>query len=140
MAGGEQVELRVVCRTRSATCRPIVAFAVRDRFRQVLFSDSTYLSYRGNRPVLPRDATLTARFRFRLPYLPTGIYALEAMLFDGDGPDEKPMCRYQDADALRIESTHISQGMVNVAMRAIEVKVGALGATAGGEGGRTHLT
>jgi lipopolysaccharide transport system ATP-binding protein len=89
--------------------------------------------------VVRRGATFVARFRFRLPYLPTGVYALEAMLFDADRPGERPMCRYEDANFLRIESSHISHGLVNIAMRAIEIQVGGADETAGDGVGRVHF-
>jgi lipopolysaccharide transport system ATP-binding protein len=131
VAGGEEATLRITCRADRAVARPVVAFAVRDRLDQCLFADNTYPGADGAPAPIGAGESVTAVFRFPLPYLPTGFYAVEAMIFDGTPDDHTLLDRADAAAFIDVTSTHISQGLVNVAMRAVLVERGPV--TAAGE-------
>jgi lipopolysaccharide transport system ATP-binding protein len=117
-SGGDEIELRISCRAERLLAQPIVGFMVRDRLGQILFGDNTYLTYRSAPRQIQPGHAFTATFRFHLPYLPTGEYALEAVLFAGTPDDYTPIHRIQDAAFLPVQSSHISGGLVTIAMRS----------------------
>jgi lipopolysaccharide transport system ATP-binding protein len=132
--GGEEVTLRVACRADRALARPVIAFAVRDRLDQCLFADNTCPGAEAAVAPIAAGETATATFRFSLPYLPTGSYAVEALMFDGT-PGEHLLLHRADAAAfIDVTSTHISQGLVNVAMRGVSVERGPLTGLGGAVG------
>jgi lipopolysaccharide transport system ATP-binding protein len=122
-AGGEEVELRVVCRAGRAVAKPIVAFALRDRLNQVIFSDDTFATYRDAAPIVDDGRSWSARFFFVLPYLANGAYAIEAFLFDGDAGRFRLLHRVRDREFLWIQSSRGSNGLANLAMREVSLKV-----------------
>jgi lipopolysaccharide transport system ATP-binding protein len=128
--GGEEVTLRIVCRLARDVARPVIAFAVRDRLDQYLFGDNSYPGDAAAAEPMAAGATATAAFRFVLPYLPTGVYAVEAMIYDGTPSDHVLLDRADAVCFIDVTSTHISQGLVNVAMRAVSVERGPVPAAA----------
>jgi hypothetical protein len=63
-----------------------------------------------------------AKIAFRLPYLSTGGYAIEAFLFDGTADKFVALCRSREALILRVQSRHIfQQGLLNIGMRGISL-------------------
>ncbi len=122
-AGGEDVELRISGRAQRCLRQPVVAFVLRDRLGQILFSDDTYATYGDAPPTIEDGERLIATFSFCLPYLSTGAYALEAFLFDGTTEEFVVLCRSQDALIFHVQSRHIfQQGLLNIGMRAVLLK------------------
>ena len=116
--GGEEIELRIACRANRRLTQPIVGFILRNRLGLNLFGDNTYLTYRHSPPVVEPGEQFTATFCFQLPFLPSGDYAVEAVLFDGAPSCYERLDRVVDAHFLHITSNHISSGsLANVAMR-----------------------
>jgi lipopolysaccharide transport system ATP-binding protein len=116
--GGELVELRIVCRADRPLRRPVVAYAVRDRLGQILFSDDTYAAVSSKEIV--QGQPFYAAFEFFLPYLASGAYAIETFLFDL-GPNGPALRRRGGGEFLQIQSHHISNGLANVGMRAVSL-------------------
>jgi lipopolysaccharide transport system ATP-binding protein len=117
-AGGEMVELRVGFKAARAIAKPIVVFTLRDRLAQILFGDDTRA---GAAPALEAGQRAEASFRFQLPYLASGAFALEIFLFDGD----VLLDHRQEAAVLRIQSRHVSGGLANLAMDEVSMAVDA---------------
>ena len=116
--GGEEVELRIECTARRRLTSPIVGFIMRNKLGLNLFGDNTYLTYRQAPPVVEAGGTFTVTFRFQLPLLPSGDYAVETMLFDGNPSSYECVERLIDQTFLRVNSSHISSGsLANVEMR-----------------------
>jgi len=122
-SGGEDVELRVYCRAERVLVHPTLAFLLRDRLGQVLFCDDTFLAYRASSLSVPAGRRFVSVFRFYLPYLPTGEYALDAMLFDGTSSAPELLHRLRDKSFLSVQSSHISGGLINVAARSTTLTV-----------------
>jgi lipopolysaccharide transport system ATP-binding protein len=114
-AGGEDVELRLSCRAERALARPAIAFVLRDRLAQILFGDDTNSLYGATPPAIAAGQSFVTRFKFRLPHLASGAYAIEAFLFDG----HDLLAHAQDAAVLHVQSRHISTGLANLAMRGV---------------------
>jgi lipopolysaccharide transport system ATP-binding protein len=123
VSGGEEIELRIDCRAEQPLSRPTVAFLLRDRLGQGLFGDSTYLTYAGATPRFAHGQTFSASFKFQLPYLPTGQYAVEFAVYDGMPEDHRILARLQDAVFLLVQSTHPSAGLLNVVTRSTTLVV-----------------
>lgn len=122
--GGEDVELRVVCRAERALATPIVAFVVRNRLGQAVFGDNSYHTARGGPRPVAAGARFTTTFRFDLPYLPTGDYVVEALLFDGTAEDYTPLARRLEARFLRIHSVHVGGGLANIGTSETRLDLG----------------
>jgi lipopolysaccharide transport system ATP-binding protein len=116
-AGGEEVRLQVRWRAEQAIGRPVVAFALRDRLAQILFGDDTASDAPTPPPAMTQGQEAEAIFRFRLPYMASGSYAVEIFLFDG----EVLLDNRHDATVLHMQSRHISGGLANLAMREVSL-------------------
>ena len=122
-AGGEAVELRVRCSARRDIRHAAVAFVVRDRLGQIIFSDDTLDGSGEPPPNIPAGETIMVRFAFVLPYLASGAYAIEAFLFERGDQGFVLVQRRADREFLYVQSLHISSGLANVAMRAVSLEV-----------------
>jgi lipopolysaccharide transport system ATP-binding protein len=117
-AGGEDIELRLTAVAEGAIAGPVIAFVLRDRLGQVLFGDETQSVYGAAAPRIASGQAFDTRFRFRLPHLASGAYAIEIFLYDGD----TLLAHAQDAAFLHLQSRHISTGLANLAMRAVTLE------------------
>ena len=97
--------------------KPVVAFTLRDRLAQVLLGDDTHSVYGEAPPAIAGAQDFVARFKFRLPHLSSGSYAVEIFLFDGD----VLLVHRQDAVILHVQSRHISTGLANLAIRGVRL-------------------
>src|SRR4029077_4918298 len=121
-SGGETVELRVACRAHRAISDAVIAFVVRDRLGQSIFSDDTSSSPPPQKRA--PESAFTAAFRFLLPYLANGVYAVEAFLFERrDDGDFVLLTRHLARQFLHIHSPHPSNGLANIAMRGVSLEV-----------------
>jgi lipopolysaccharide transport system ATP-binding protein len=114
--GGEIVEIRIVCGAERDVERLDCAFVVRDRLGQVIFSDDTSSSAP---PPLAAGEAMTATFRFVLPYLANGAYALESFVFERARGTAALLQQRTEKEFLYIQSPHPSNGLANVAMRSV---------------------
>jgi lipopolysaccharide transport system ATP-binding protein len=115
-AGGEVVEIRIACRARRDIERLDCAFVVRDRLGQVIFSDDTSAS--APQPLTTGEA-VAASFRFLLPYLANGAYALECFAFELRHGKSALLQHTPEKEFLYIQSPHPSNGLANIAMRSV---------------------
>ncbi len=122
-AGGEAVELRIVCRAGRAIAQVAVAFVVRDRLGQILFSDDTHTDSCSAAQTIAAGQAFTATFAFLLPYLASGTYAVEAFVFERRPGAFVLLQRRLDKVFLYIQSPHISHGLANIAMRSVSLEM-----------------
>ena len=116
--GGGGVDLRLSFRTTSALEAPQVCFLLRNRLAQLLFGARTAVAS----GVVTADAQGQARFRFHLPYLPSGDYLVEAMIVARVNGADHVVMRHPPV-LMPVHSVHISQGLANVAMADTRVAV-----------------
>lgn len=117
--GGEGVEIRIDLCSRREIADPVFAFVVRDRLGQIIFSDDTAFCVPQR---LPGGASVVARFRFLLPYLANGVYALESFAFERRAGTTTLLQRRVEKEFLHVHSPHPSGGLANIAMRAVTLR------------------
>jgi hypothetical protein len=96
---------------------------VRDRLGQILFSDDTQAGWAGERYAIPAGQTFAARFFFLLPYLASGAYAIEAFVFEQEDDGFVLMEYHLHKEFLYVQSVHPSNGLANIAMRAVSLEI-----------------
>ncbi len=123
LTGGEEVVLAVTATAHEPLDRPIVGFYVKDRRGQTLFGDNTYLAYRqAPAPVAP-GRSVTARFHFQMPFLPSGDFAVVVALAEGTQANHVQHHWIDDALFFRVQSSHVAKGLVGIPMIDIRLDV-----------------
>jgi len=122
LRGGEEVVVRIEGAAHRTLSRPIVGFFVKDRLGQALFGDNTFLSYRDDPVLFPEHSGFVARFRFQLPYLPTGNFAICAAIADGTQHEHVQHHWIDDALIFAVESSHIARGLIGLPMLEISLE------------------
>jgi len=117
--GGEVVEIRILCSARRDIERVDCAFVVRDRLGQVIFSDDTSSSAAQQ---LTAGQAMTSTFRFLLPYLANGAYALESFVFERRQGTIALLQHRAEKEFLYVQSPHPSNGLANIAMRSVTLR------------------
>ncbi|HEX3431004.1 MAG TPA: ABC transporter ATP-binding protein [Rhizomicrobium sp.] len=117
--GGEVVEIRIDVQAHRDIADVVFAFVVRDRLGQIIFSDDTSLcaSHR-----LAAGESAVAKFRFLLPYLANGAYALESFVFERAAGATVLLHHRAEKQFLYVQSPHPSNGLANIAMRAVALR------------------
>jgi lipopolysaccharide transport system ATP-binding protein len=119
--GGEMVTLLIRGRSSIDIQRPLVGFLVKNRTGQILFGDSTYLSYLDQPPALQAQHEFEARFTFRMPTLPIGDYMVAVAIADGSHQEHVQHHWIHDAVALKSLSSSVATGLVGIPMHSIEL-------------------
>ena len=119
---GEEVTLRIDVLAARALKEPVVGFALRNHLGQIIFSDTTADAVKSAPAHVERGYRLKAVFRFHIPFLPTGDYAIEPALFEG--PDKGPVDRLLDSSVVKINSFPRMHGLANVAMQQVRLTIG----------------
>lgn len=121
LRGGEPVTLVITARALEALTSPILGFFVKDRTGQVLFGENSWQDGRHAALELARGARIEARFRFDMPLLPAGDYAITAAFATGlpEAHDQRQW--RHDALFFRIHTSSVARGLVGIPMRGIEL-------------------
>lgn len=135
LEGGEEVVLQVACRADKELFQPIVGFYIRDRLGQNLFGDNTYLTYRLDPVTVPAGGGFTARFRFQMPYLPSGDFSVTVAIAEGSQADHVQHHWIEDALFFKVHSSHVVQGLVGIPMLGIGIEVDGADLDGSGAGG-----
>jgi lipopolysaccharide transport system ATP-binding protein len=122
-SGGEAVELRVRCRALRQIHHAALAFVVRDRLGQIIFSDDTLGNPGEPQLDIGTGQVVTVRFALLLPYFASGPYAIEAFLFERRNGGFELIQHRTDKEFLYVQSVHISNGLANIAMRSVTLEV-----------------
>jgi lipopolysaccharide transport system ATP-binding protein len=126
--GGAEVVLRVEVNPARELDEPVVAFLVRNRFGQVVFRDDTATMTSQVTPAkIAKGRRFAASFRFRVPHLPTGDYAIEPWLFERQSAG--PIDRQVDTLFIRVSSAPHLGGVANASIEEIRVVIGTGPAT-----------
>jgi lipopolysaccharide transport system ATP-binding protein len=81
--GGDIVTLRLRVRAVEDVSSAIVGFHLKDRLGQVLFGENTWRATEGRPVSLAPGETAIAEFRFTMPELRSGKYALDVAVAEG---------------------------------------------------------
>ena len=122
LEGGEEVVLQVVCHAEKDLFQPIIGFYVRDRLGQNLFGDNTHLTYQLDPVRVAAGQRFVARFRFQLPYLPSGDFSVTVAIAEGTQTDHVQHHWIEDALFFKVHSSHVVQGLVGIPMLDITIE------------------
>lgn len=119
VVGGEWVELRLRVRAAMPIRSLIVGFVVKDRQGQPLFGDNSYLTHRNNPVSVDMGDEVEFYFRFRMPVLPAGDYAVSTAISDGVQEDHVMHQWIHDALILSSRASSVATGLVGIPMLEI---------------------
>ena len=119
VVGGELVTLVICAKTLESMASPILGFVVKNRMGQSLFGDNTYLSYADTPQAAAKGTCLEARFRFRMPRLPVGDYAISAAI--ADGTQKQQVTHHWLHEAVTFRSLRSSVGQVLVGLPMLDI-------------------
>jgi lipopolysaccharide transport system ATP-binding protein len=124
LTGGDDVILRVEAVAKKDLDGPIIGFYVKDRLGQNLFGNNTYLAHAQRKPQAQEGATVAAEFRFRLPFMPSGNYAITVALAEGTQEEHVHHHWIDDALLFKVANPNEIQGLLGVPMTSIDLDVG----------------
>jgi lipopolysaccharide transport system ATP-binding protein len=119
--GGEEVVLEVTTRAKVDLESPIIGFFLKNHLGQFLFGDNTYLSYRDSPLHTHAGEAFVARFRFQMPWLPTGDYMFCVACANGTQADHVQHHWLHDALAFRSQAAHAAGGLIGLPMLSIQL-------------------
>lgn len=122
VVGGEYVELRLRVRVIRDIRSLIVGFVVKDRQGQPLFGDNSYMTNRSSPVSASSGNIFEFVFRFRMPVLPAGDYAVSAAVSDGVQEDHVMHQWIHDALILSSRASSVATGLIGIPMLGIEHK------------------
>lgn len=123
VVGGDEIVLEVTAEAHVDLDRPILGFYIKDKLGQNLFGDNTFLTY-ASAPVPARAGeTVTAHFRFQMPYLPAGDYSVNVAIANGTQTNHVQHHWMDDARFFRVAASHFTKGIVGIPMLDIELSV-----------------
>lgn len=123
VVGGEHVGISLAVRAKVAIESLIVGFVIKDRHGQPLFGDNTCLTTLDAPVALAAGATARVSFRFAMPIMPSGDYAVSLAVSDGNQREHKVLQWIHDALVVSSHASSVSHGLVGIPMRAIEIEV-----------------
>ena len=123
LVGGENVVFEVRFVALQAVPSAIVGFMLKDRLGEVLFGENTYLAYVDAPPDLDAGVTAVARFSFRMPYLPSGEYAVTVGIAGGSHDSHVQHHWIHDALIVQCVASHVTHGLMGMPMTAIELAI-----------------
>lgn len=120
VVGGEYVELRLRVRVLRSIRSLIVGFVVKDRKGQPIFGDNSYMTYRKSPISASPGSSFEFVFRFRMPVLPAGDYAVSVAVSDGVQEDHVMHQWIHDSLILSSRSSSVATGLIGIPMLGIE--------------------
>lgn len=122
VVGGERVELRLRVRVAMPIRSLIVGFVVKDRQGQPLFGDNSYLTHRAEPISAAAGELVEFNFKFRMPVLPAGDYAVSAAISDGVQNEHVMHQWVHDALILSSRASSVATGLIGIPMLDIGYK------------------
>ena len=118
-AGGETIDIGMATRAVRSLENVYLLALLRNPMGQVVLElDSRRLAQAGEVDS-PVGETIDYTFRLKLPYLPTGEYPLDVLVFSSAEGAPLPEAVHEAALALRVVSSHVSGGLANLAMEDV---------------------
>lgn len=117
-AGGEIVEMAVSAMASAPLDKPRILVLVRNPMGQVVFELDSRREGHASADASVGDY-LSCRFRFRLPYLPSGVYSIDVLATSSPASGERLEALAEAAATLRMVSSHVSGGLANIRMDSI---------------------
>jgi len=122
-AGGEDVRVVIHAKAIEALDSPILGFVVRDRLGQDLFGENTLpFTNRMPRSIEPGQE-FTGEFRFKLPMLPNGQYAVMASVANGNVHSHVQHHWLNDAIIITVTSSKVRWGLVGISFESVVLEM-----------------
>jgi len=121
--GGENILLRITGKAVETIKSPILGFLLRDRLGQDLFGTNTYEISKENPVLTPAGGGLEAEFRFKMPYLPNGQYAVACSIADGNLQENVQHHFLHDALIITVSSSENRWGLVGIPFDGINLRL-----------------
>lgn len=121
--GGEVVSLVIRAKSSISMTSPILGFIVKNRLGQSLFGDNTYLTFAAQPKAAVEDSLLEARFRFRMPRLPVGEYAISVAIADGTQDQHVTHHWVHEALIFRSQRSSVGDALIGLPMLDIDLTI-----------------
>jgi lipopolysaccharide transport system ATP-binding protein len=121
VVGGERVILEIDFTAREKLVSVIVGFLLQNRLGQYLFGDNTFLTYLEHPPSIAPHEIATARFVFRMPFLPAGQYSIAVGIAEGTQTEHIQHDWTHEALVLEAEGAQFVPGILGIGMEQIEI-------------------
>ncbi len=119
--GGEEVILVIETLAMESLSDVIVGFQVRDKLGQILFGDNTYITMIETPLNIRAKNIFRTKFRFLMPLLPNGTYAVTAAVVTGT--QKEHIVHDWLNESIFFEShNEINNGLVGIPMQDIEIE------------------
>ncbi len=122
LTGGEIVSLEIIAIAHESIYSPILGWFVKDRLGQSLFGEHTY-TYINPPIIINAGEKIRAIFKFKLPLLPNGDYAVTVSIAEGDPHEHIQHHWLNDALILKINSDRMRYGLVGIAFNEVSLTV-----------------
>lgn len=122
LEGGEIVELVITAQAKEHVSAPIFGFYLRDKLGQNLFGDNTFLTYIDTPLTLEPGQSSVARFKFQMPFLPSGDFSIAVALAEGTQAEHVQHHWIDEALIFKVHSSHVAQGLVGIPMLEIKIE------------------
>lgn len=122
LQGGESVRLDIHVRAEVDLVSPIVGFFVRNRLGLNVFGDNTYLVHRAAPLQIEKGASFVGTFRFVMPYLPRGEYAVCVAVATGSNEDHVQHHWVNEALVLRSASSEVHADVLGIPMLEMGIR------------------
>jgi lipopolysaccharide transport system ATP-binding protein len=123
VVGGELVTLVIRAKALKNLGAPILGFVVKNRTGQPLFGDNTCISFAEKPQVATHGSLLEASFRFRMPRLPIGDYAISVAIADGNQNQHITHHWMHEAITFRSQRSSVGELLVGLPMLDITLTV-----------------
>jgi lipopolysaccharide transport system ATP-binding protein len=120
--GGESVIMEIVAIARDYIFSPIVGWFLKDRLGQSLFGEHTF-TYVDNPIQVNADDKLKALFKFQMPLLPNGDYAVTVSIAEGTPLEHTQHHWLHDALILKIATDKLRYGLVGIPFTDVSLKI-----------------
>lgn len=130
ITGGEVVSLAVRYVSHVSVDSVIVGFQFKDKRGQILFGDNTCISTMDEPVPIAAGETQECRFRFQMPLLPAGEYAVTVSVAEGTQIDHVQHHWVHDALIVQSLCASVSTGIVGIPM--LDIRIDPAGVTTEG--------
>lgn len=119
VVGGENVILKIECKTAEDVFSPIIGFYFKDRLGQILFGENTFNFNKIDPLEVKAHQKIVATFSFRMPILPPGDYSFTTAIAEGSQENAVQHHWIHDALILKSHSSSVTTGLVGIEMNDV---------------------
>jgi lipopolysaccharide transport system ATP-binding protein len=122
LCGGELVCLAIRASAKTELYSPILGFFVKDRLGQSLFGEHTF-TYVSTPGAIAAGQHVQATFKFRMPLLQNGDYAITASIAEGTPDNHVQHHWVHDAIVFKVASKKQRYGLTGIPFESVSMEV-----------------